>query len=226
MRRIFQKHALYYPTCARRPRFLYLIIHTACVLSPSPLLSSRTRTISTSNCITIRNSSSYASRPMEPSTLRLRKSSQHLPHSRVPSIHWLFRTNIPRRRSSFLPPEIQKRNFFGMGEIVGVLTNVCSSSRFRHGLITVHPTSQQKLSVRSRNPNDSWMKLDVRFRKTKNGHSFVPNTPFLGSLDFSLGKQRFKPSSGHWKVNLLSLFFSEQVLRERYGISPSQGLVS
>ncbi|KAF9467176.1 hypothetical protein BDZ94DRAFT_1186225 [Collybia nuda] len=60
---------------------------------------------------------------MDPSIVRLRKTSQQLPRSRVPSIHWLFRTNIPRRRSSFLPPEIQKRNFFGMGEIVGVLTN-------------------------------------------------------------------------------------------------------
>ncbi|KAG5645153.1 hypothetical protein DXG03_006776 [Asterophora parasitica] len=40
----------------------------------------------------------------------------------MPSIHWMFRSNIPRRRNSFLPPDIHKRNFFGMGEIIGVIT--------------------------------------------------------------------------------------------------------
>jgi hypothetical protein len=44
--------------------------------------------------------------------------------TRVPSMHWLFRTNIPRKRSSYMHLDPQKRNFFGMGEIFGVLTNV------------------------------------------------------------------------------------------------------
>ena len=58
--------------------------------------------------------------------LRVRKSSQfESSRSRVPpAMHWLFRTNIPRHRNSYLPPDINKRNLFGMSEIVGVLTNV------------------------------------------------------------------------------------------------------
>ncbi|KAK6974961.1 hypothetical protein R3P38DRAFT_567656 [Favolaschia claudopus] len=44
-------------------------------------------------------------------------------------IHWFFRTNIPRRRTSFLPVDMQKRNFFGLGEIVGVLTNPAETVR-------------------------------------------------------------------------------------------------
>ena len=43
-------------------------------------------------------------------------------HSR--SLHWLFRSNIPRRRNSALPVDIRKRNFFGMGDIMQVLVNV------------------------------------------------------------------------------------------------------
>ncbi|KAF8153053.1 hypothetical protein B0H34DRAFT_722079 [Crassisporium funariophilum] len=49
--------------------------------------------------------------------------------SRIPSIHWLFRSNIPRRRTSYLSPDIRKRNFFGMGEIIGVLTNPAETVR-------------------------------------------------------------------------------------------------
>ncbi|KAF9267949.1 hypothetical protein L218DRAFT_970745 [Marasmius fiardii PR-910] len=44
-------------------------------------------------------------------------------------MHWLFRTNIPRRRSSYYQPDIRKRNFFGMGEIIGVLTNPAETVR-------------------------------------------------------------------------------------------------
>jgi hypothetical protein len=46
------------------------------------------------------------------------RSNQTIP------IQWFFRSNIPRRRTSFLPADMQKRNFFGLGEIVGVLSNV------------------------------------------------------------------------------------------------------
>ncbi|KAE9390639.1 hypothetical protein BT96DRAFT_833178 [Gymnopus androsaceus JB14] len=44
-------------------------------------------------------------------------------------MHWLFRTNIPRRRSSYYPPDVRKRNFFGIGEIVGVLANPAETVR-------------------------------------------------------------------------------------------------
>lgn len=65
---------------------------------------------------------------MNPSNGKLRKpppkpQTQHS-ESYLPSLHWIFRSNIPRRRTSNLSPDINKRNFFGMGEIITVLTNV------------------------------------------------------------------------------------------------------
>ncbi|KAJ6613599.1 hypothetical protein B0H10DRAFT_1805148 [Mycena sp. CBHHK59/15] len=44
-------------------------------------------------------------------------------------VHWIFRSNIPRRRTSFLPTDMQKRNFFGLGEIMSVLTNPAETVR-------------------------------------------------------------------------------------------------
>ncbi|KAF8062301.1 hypothetical protein FPV67DRAFT_1783190 [Lyophyllum atratum] len=64
-----------------------------------------------------------------PTSVRLRHPQQQTSRSRVPSIHWLFRSNIPRRRNSFLPPDLNKRNFFGMGDIVGVITNPAETVR-------------------------------------------------------------------------------------------------
>lgn len=43
-------------------------------------------------------------------------------------LHWLFRSNIPRRRGMPLPNDVRKRNFFGMGEIISVLANVSLAS--------------------------------------------------------------------------------------------------
>ena len=43
-------------------------------------------------------------------------------------LHWLFRSNIPRRRGMPMPTDVRKRNFFGIGEIIGVLANVRISS--------------------------------------------------------------------------------------------------
>lgn len=62
---------------------------------------------------------------------KLRRSTQYTSHQTIGSMHWLFRTNIPRRRSSYYPPDVRKRNFFGIGEIVGVLANVRSNRCFR-----------------------------------------------------------------------------------------------
>ena len=39
-------------------------------------------------------------------------------------LHWLFRSNIPRRRGLPMPNDVRKRNFFGVGEILSVLANV------------------------------------------------------------------------------------------------------
>jgi hypothetical protein len=66
-------------------------------------------------------------------------------HSR--SLHWLFRSNIPRRRNSSLPVDIRKRNFFGMGEIMQVLANVGLSAVFcspSHSQICIILSSPRK----------------------------------------------------------------------------------
>ncbi|KAJ3888665.1 hypothetical protein GG344DRAFT_79548 [Lentinula edodes] len=60
---------------------------------------------------------------------KLRRSSRYTSQQTVGSMHWLFRTNIPRRRSSYYPTDVRKRNFFGMGEIVSVLTNPAETVR-------------------------------------------------------------------------------------------------
>ncbi|TFK31804.1 hypothetical protein BDQ12DRAFT_693507 [Crucibulum laeve] len=60
----------------------------------------------------------------------LRTVNEKSPRSRdIPSMHWLFRSNIPRRRASYITPDIHKRNFFGMGEIIGVITNPAETVR-------------------------------------------------------------------------------------------------
>ncbi|XP_006455224.1 hypothetical protein AGABI2DRAFT_180378 [Agaricus bisporus var. bisporus H97] len=38
-------------------------------------------------------------------------------------MQWLFRSNIPRHRRSLLGPDLQKRNLFGMGEILSVFAS-------------------------------------------------------------------------------------------------------
>ncbi|KAJ3512340.1 hypothetical protein NLJ89_g3572 [Agrocybe chaxingu] len=68
---------------------------------------------------------------MHPSHGKLRKPppTHEQQRSRIPSIHWLFRSNIPRKRTSYISIDVQKRNFFGMGEIIGVLTNPAETVR-------------------------------------------------------------------------------------------------
>ncbi|KAI0767247.1 hypothetical protein C8Q74DRAFT_1370068 [Fomes fomentarius] len=44
-------------------------------------------------------------------------------------LHWLFRSNIPRRRGMPMPTDVRKRNFFGIGEIIGVLANPSETLR-------------------------------------------------------------------------------------------------
>ena len=40
-------------------------------------------------------------------------------------LSWLLRSNLPPRRGMQSPLDVQKRRFFGVGEIIGVLANVC-----------------------------------------------------------------------------------------------------
>lgn len=78
---------------------------------------------------------------------KLRKTPPQKSSQKIPSIHWLFRSNIPRRRASYLAPDIHKRNFFGMSEIIGVLANVSSLSIFAGSINK--PLHQPAETVRS-----------------------------------------------------------------------------
>lgn len=79
----------------------------------------------------------YHDGPSSPGAVSFNRPQRHARHSstyyqqyRSPSehardLHWLLRSNIPRRRrDAFHPSQAHQRNFFGMGEIIGVLTNV------------------------------------------------------------------------------------------------------
>lgn len=67
---------------------------------------------------------------MNHATTQLRRPVHRAPsRNNMPSMHWLFRSNIPRRRNSYLPNEIHKRNFFGMGEILSVIINPAEAVR-------------------------------------------------------------------------------------------------
>lgn len=60
-----------------------------------------------------------------PSTPRLRQTSLTAAAAASHPAHWLFRTNIPRRRGAPFPTDPRKRNFFGMAEVISVISNVC-----------------------------------------------------------------------------------------------------
>ncbi|KAK0183903.1 hypothetical protein F5146DRAFT_1067861 [Armillaria mellea] len=69
--------------------------------------------------------------PSSSGSTKLRKSSRQSVHGGrqlFGSIHFML-NNTTRRRVSYLPTEIQKRSFFGMGEIIGVLTNPAETVR-------------------------------------------------------------------------------------------------
>lgn len=85
-------------------------------------------------------------------TGKLRKSQPSTPRQQVPSMHWLFRSNIPRRRASYISPDIHKRNFFGMGDIIGVITNVTIFDLSVMTNLILFSYSQQKRCGRSPSP--------------------------------------------------------------------------
>ena len=88
------------------------------LLFPPPAMK-RNSTTSSSRRRADRPSPSLESPTLQPST-----SSRSRVHRDGFSYHWIFRSNIPKRPSLLFPNEIQKRNFFGMGEVFGVLANV------------------------------------------------------------------------------------------------------
>lgn len=64
----------------------------------------------------------------------------------LPPVAWIFRTNIPLRRGMPLPKDVQRRNFFGIGEVLSVLANVSKLSLVLHLESTnqLHEVSQVK----------------------------------------------------------------------------------
>ena len=87
---------------------------------PSPFLCPMKRTSTTAS-----SSRRKTTRPsLDSPTLRPSTSSRSRVHREGFPYHWIFRSNIPKRRSLLLTNDIQKRNFFGVGEVFGVLVNV------------------------------------------------------------------------------------------------------
>ncbi|EGO01030.1 hypothetical protein SERLA73DRAFT_50217 [Serpula lacrymans var. lacrymans S7.3] len=71
-----------------------------------------------------------SSRTVQHKSSNLQRSSGPNPRPRQTStIHWLFRSNLPNRRSSVYSTDLGRRNFFGMGEIFSVLTNPSDTVR-------------------------------------------------------------------------------------------------
>ena len=87
-----------------------------------PLLHPMKRNSTTTTTTSSRRKTTRPS--LESPTLQPSTSSRSRVHRDGFSYHWIFRSNIPKRRSVLFPNEIQKRNFFGMGEVFGVLANV------------------------------------------------------------------------------------------------------
>jgi hypothetical protein len=78
-------------------------------------------------------------------------------HSSSTTLHlsWLLRSNLPPRRGMPLPGDVQKRHFFGVGEIIGVLANVCDPVNWFCILVhLIRSCSQQKHFAPSRSRSD------------------------------------------------------------------------
>ncbi|KAK0458444.1 uncharacterized protein EV420DRAFT_1542266 [Desarmillaria tabescens] len=99
--------------------------------------------------------------PSSSGSAKLRKSSrQSVTGGRqlIGSVQWMF-SNTARRRVSYLPTEIQKRNFFGMGEIIGVLTNPAETVRSL-------TESKRLLDEARREINESRERAQIRTKHT------------------------------------------------------------
>jgi hypothetical protein len=151
---------------------LYSIIGPRCQFHLPFLTFSHPITNSDSTSRAVCMSLANSTPPTRTSSTRLRKpspgpltypansSSRPRPHHHhLYSLHWLFRSNIPRRRRSLLPVDVHKRNFFGMGEILGVLTNVSlipatlprgSATLFTHSLLSPKPAETVRSLTESR----------------------------------------------------------------------------
>lgn len=122
-------------SCANRYRPLTTSSLGLHLRSPSPgVIMARTGGTSSNTNIRINrpHPQNAAQRARTYSQSQSRRSSVYRTsiHSSSTTLHlsWLFRSNLPPRRGMPIPADIQKRTFFGVGEIIGVLANVSSTT--------------------------------------------------------------------------------------------------
>lgn len=154
------------------------------------------------------------------STKFTQRTSAYVARSRADSIHWLFRTNIPRRRNQSFGSNIHKRNFFGMGEIIGVLTNVSTRHlltslvhAYRNALFII---SQQRQFALSPNRNNSSKMPVEKFEKIMRDPRSVRN---ILSQDYPvsfLALPNYGLLNGPSRANRVSLFCLVQARSARF----------
>ncbi|KAF9485627.1 hypothetical protein BDN70DRAFT_870925 [Pholiota conissans] len=130
----------------------------------------------------------------------------------VSSVHWLFRSNIPRRRASYLSPDIRKRNFFGMGDIIGVLTNPAETVRSL-------TESRRLLEEARREINENKERSQIRTKHTFSRlPGFFPRKVEMAAIERALeGEPSFTILFGASSVGKTALL-REVLSREEYHV--------
>jgi hypothetical protein len=146
-------------------------------------------------------------------------------HRRLSSLQWFFRpSSTSRRRRSLLPIDLHKRNFYGMGEIIGVLTSVSSALRLLHPSLIVHRYSWvytlfYSLWIPSA-PSPSlvvcWRTLGERLTRAGNARRYVLDIPFLVCRDSSHEELRLRLLKRHSEASRASQCFLARAPSEKY----------
>ncbi|KAK7059143.1 hypothetical protein VNI00_001770 [Paramarasmius palmivorus] len=128
-------------------------------------------------------------------------------------MHWLFRTNIPRRRASYIQPDIRRRNFFGVGEIIGVLTNPAETVRSL-------AESKRLLEEARREINDTRERAQIRPKHTFSPlPNFLPRDAEIKAIERALdtGEPAFTVLFGASSVGKTALL-REVLCRDKYHV--------
>ncbi|KAI8989619.1 hypothetical protein BD414DRAFT_484704 [Trametes punicea] len=116
-------------------RIIHLVSSISLSLSPfafcgSSDTSMTRRTVNSSgNTVLARAGPTPRARVLSPPASRRQSMHTTFAQGSPIQLHWLFRSNIPRRRGTPMPTDVRKRNFFGLGEIIGVLANPSETLR-------------------------------------------------------------------------------------------------
>ncbi|KZP22205.1 hypothetical protein FIBSPDRAFT_787379 [Athelia psychrophila] len=127
-------------------------------------------------------------------------------------INWLFRSNIPRRRNQSFGSNIQRRNFFGMGEIIGVLTNPAETVRSL-------TESKQLLDEARREIRENKERAQIRTKHTFSRlPGFMPRPAEIQAIERALeGEPSFTILFGASSVGKTALL-REVLTREQYHV--------